>query len=102
MATEPIANVALGPEFQIPGIDSTAPAGEAAGGFGTMLQSSLDKLDGALQDASAQSAALATGTTDDLTGVVTSVQRAQLELQLAVQIRNKAVEAYQDLFRMQV
>ena len=34
--------------------------------------------------------------------VVMSVEKASLELQLAVQVRNKGVDAYQEIFRMQV
>lgn len=99
MPIDPINQITLVPEFQVPGVDdTTAPAQ----GFGTMLRSSLDKLEGSLKDASEKSTALAAGTTNDLTGVVTSVERAQLELQLAVQVRNKVVEVYQDLFRMQI
>jgi flagellar hook-basal body complex protein FliE len=100
---DPVGKVALDPEFQVSGI---APDGatqpKPAQSFGGMLQSSLDNLEGALQNASDQSTALATGKADDLTGVVVAVERAQLGLQLAVQIRNKAVEAYQDIFRMQI
>jgi flagellar hook-basal body complex protein FliE len=102
-----IGSIPLGPEFQVSGIETSgadAPAAQAESdaSFGGVLKSSLDRLEGMLQDASDKSAALAAGTTNDLTGVVVSVERAQLGLQLAVQIRNKAVEAYQDIFRMQV
>ena len=31
-----------------------------------------------------------------------TVERAVLELQMATQVRNKAVEAYQDMFRMNI
>ena len=37
-----------------------------------------------------------------VTAVVMAVERAQLAMQLASQIRNKLVEDYQDIFRMQV
>ena len=97
-----VGNIPLGPEFTVPAVEPDTPKTAANQGFGGMLQSSLDNLSGMLQDASDQSTALATGKTNDLTGVVVSVERAQLGLQLAVQIRNKAVDAYQELFRMQV
>ena len=43
-----------------------------------------------------------TGQAKDISAVVMSVEKASLELQLAVQLRNKGVEAYQEIFRMQV
>lgn len=105
MAGPIVSAIGVGPEFRIPGVEAldpssaTAPAG---GGFGQMLAGSIEKLQGMVQDASQQSTALATGQATDLSSVVLSVERAALGLQLAVQVRNKAVEAYQDLFRMQI
>ena len=46
--------------------------------------------------------ALATGQATDPTAVVMAVERAQLAMQLAAQIRTKAVEAAQDIFHTQV
>ena len=46
--------------------------------------------------------ALATGQASDPTAVVMAVERAQLAMQLASQIRTKAVEAAQDIFHTQV
>ena len=48
------------------------------------------------------SQALATGQASDPTSVVMAVERAQLAMQLASQIRTKAVEAAQDIFNTQV
>jgi flagellar hook-basal body complex protein FliE len=46
--------------------------------------------------------ALASGQATDPTAVVMAVERAQLAMQLAGQIRTKAVEAAQDIFHTQV
>jgi flagellar hook-basal body complex protein FliE len=105
MPLDPIATTGLGAEARIPVIEETgtgAPAKAAPGGFGELLSQSMRSLEGMLTDAEQQSAALAAGKTQDVTEVVTAVERASLGLQLAVQVRNKAVEAYQDLFRMQI
>ena len=53
-------------------------------------------------DAAGASQALATGQATDPTAVVMAVERAQLAMQLASQIRTKAVEAAQDIFHTQV
>ncbi len=81
----------------------TAPATDtSAGGFGKALAGAIDKLSASQNQASDQAQQLATGQAKDISSVVLSVERASLELQLAVQLRNKGVEAYQELFRMQV
>ena len=74
----------------------TVPVG-AVGAPG-MGEWALPKVGGA----AAQSQALATGQTQDVTSVVTAVQEASLSMQLASQVRNKAVEAYSEIFRTQV
>ena len=88
-----------GAEWQIQPIGPAQPAQETGTGFGTMLGSALDSL-AATQAEAAQ--ALAAGTASDPTAVVMSVERAQLSMQLASQIRTKLVEAAQDIFHTQV
>lgn len=80
----------------------TPAAAEPAGGFGSMLGGAIDSLQHTQDVAAAQSQALATGQTQDVTSVVTAVQEASLSMQLASQVRNKAVEAYTEIFRTQV
>jgi flagellar hook-basal body complex protein FliE len=103
-----ITNLVKGPEWQVPGIGDDIPSGtgEAAAGsgsqFGSMLANTLGKLNDTVNASSTASDALATGQASDVTSVVMQTERASLELQLATQFRNKAVEAYQDIFRMQI
>jgi flagellar hook-basal body complex protein FliE len=54
------------------------------------------------QDAAAGAQALAAGTVEDPTAVVMAVERAQLAMQLASQVRTKVVEAANDLFHTQI
>jgi flagellar hook-basal body complex protein FliE len=106
MAVPAIPPIRLGSEFSLPKLDETVGttgAGESAGGgFGAMLAKQLDSLSSLQVDASQQSQALATGKADDVSSVAMSVERASLGLELASTVRNKAVEAYQEIFRMQV
>ena len=97
----------IGPigDFQLPALEGTGAApstGGGSGGFGKALLDSIDKLSASQADASNQAQQLATGQAQDVTQVVMSVEKASLELQLAAQIRNKGVEAYQEIMRMQV
>jgi flagellar hook-basal body complex protein FliE len=93
-----------GAEFRIdgiPGVTEAAPATDGAG-FGDILGKSLDSLATSQQEAADAAQALATGQASDPTAVVMAVERAQLAMQLASQIRTKAVEAAQDIFHTQV
>ena len=91
-----------GAEWQIQPIGPVAPAPETGTGFGGMLGSALDSLAQTQTEAAAGAQALATGTASDPTAVVMAVEKAQLSMQLAGQIRTKLVEAAQDIFHTQV
>lgn len=45
---------------------------------------------------------LASGKTDNIHHVMLSLEDAKLSLQLLIQVRNKLLEGYQDILRMQV
>jgi flagellar hook-basal body complex protein FliE len=92
-----------GAEWQIGGASSPGAAqAPASGGFGSMLSNSIQSLTDAQSEAAGAAQALATGQASDPTAVVMAVERAQLAMQLASQIRTKAVEAAQDIFHTQV
>jgi len=91
-----------GAEWQIQPISPAQPAQESGTGFGSMLGSALDSLAQTQVEAAKGAQALASGTADDPAAVVMAVERAQLSMQLASQIRTKLVEAAQDIFHTQV
>jgi flagellar hook-basal body complex protein FliE len=107
MAITPISPAAisgvspLGPEFQVSGVTQGANASSGTS-FGSLLTGQLDSLNAMQQNAATQSQALATGQAADPSQVVMDVEQASLAMQLAVQVRNKAVDAYQELFRMTI
>ena len=96
----------VGPEWGVGSIGSVGSTGGATqpsgGGFGGVLGKQLDALSSSQADAAQQSQALATGEASDPSQVVMAVERAQLEMQLATTLRNKGVEAVQELMRTQV
>jgi flagellar hook-basal body complex protein FliE len=91
-----------GPEWQIAPVAPSQPAEGGSGAFGDMLGKSIQSLTTSQKEASKASQALATGQASDPTQVVMAVERAQLAMQLASQIRDKAVEATQTIFHTQV
>jgi flagellar hook-basal body complex protein FliE len=96
-----------GPEWQIAPVEGAAPPaaapdGAAGSGFGGMLGDALGSLVKTQTEAAAGAQSLAAGTAQDPTAVVMAVERAQLSMQLASQIRNKLVESAQDIFHTQI
>ena len=94
--------IALGPQQSVGPTKSAQGPNDPAGGFGSMLTNAIGDLEKTQNAAAAQSQALATGQTNDLSSVITAVQEAQLSMQLASQVRNKAVEAYTEIFHTQI
>lgn len=85
---------------------SAAPAGPqapASGGasFGEVLTQAVQDATGTMQAADAASEAAINGT-GNVTEVVLAVARAELALQTTVAIRDRVVQAYQDVMRMPI
>jgi flagellar hook-basal body complex protein FliE len=91
-----------GAEWSIGGADAATGAGETPSGFGNILGEQITKLTDLQNGAADASRALATGEATDPTAVVMAVERAQLAMQLAGQLRTKGVEALNDILHTQV
>src|SRR3954452_6976835 len=82
------------------GADNGAAA--AGGGFGQALTNAISGLNQTQNAADDASVHMAAGDPIDLHEVMLARETASLHFQLAVQVRNKLVEAYQDVMRMQI
>ncbi len=73
----------------------------AAGGFGALLERAVaGTVDAAKQSDRVAMDAVSGG--GDVTAVVTAVARAELALQTTVAIRDRVIQAYQDVMRMPI
>lgn len=81
--------------------NSKPPQAERAN-FGNLLRQALGEVNQLQFAADQASMQLALGQVDDLHHVTIATEKAHLALQLTVAIRNKVVEAYQEVSRMQV
>jgi flagellar hook-basal body complex protein FliE len=78
------------------------PAGTAEGSkFLETLQQSMDQVEGAQGDATTEVAQLLNGNGADLHSAMIAVEKADLSFQLMMQVRNKIVQAYQQISSMQ-
>lgn len=94
----------IGPIQGVGAIAQTGASATArpAAGFADLLGKAVGQLQAVTDNADSKVNALATGQDVDLHEVMLAVETESLAMSLATTIRNKAVEAYQEVFRMQV
>jgi flagellar hook-basal body complex protein FliE len=91
-----------GAEWQIQSPTATPSTGQSGKNFGGALSQAIQGLADSQTQGAQAADALASGTATDPSSVVMSVERARLAMQLASQIRTKAIEAETDIFHTQV
>lgn len=75
-------------------------AGATPPSFGAWLNQALSRLDASQAAASGAARQLAAGQSPDLAQVMITSEQATIALQLTVAVRNKVLEAYQEIMRM--
>lgn len=70
--------------------------------FGEFLTDALNNVNDLQNEARQASMNLAAGKIQDISEVTIAAEKATVALQLTMQVRNKVVEAYQEVMRMQV
>lgn len=73
-----------------------------AGGFGKLMEDMVGKVSDLQQNADQSIQSLATGQGKGLHEVMLAVEKASISFQMLTQVRNKAVEAYQEIMRMPI
>lgn len=93
----------------INGLDSLLPVGtgvknseKQVEGFGKILKEAINKVNSAQVEAQQMAKEFALGNDVELHQVIIATEKASLALQLTMQIRNKAIDAYQEIMRMQI
>ena len=70
--------------------------------FGQMLMDVIKEVNSAQQDVRSKQTALVTGQPVEIHDVMIAMEKASVAMQLTLQVRNKVLEAYQEISRMQV
>ncbi len=81
---------------------ASGAASAAKGGFGDLVLDGLDRLDGVQQSADRLAVQAATGELQNIHDYTIAATQAQVSTQVTVALRNKAVEAFSEIMRMQV
>lgn len=71
-------------------------------GFGAALKSAIDSVDAAQKAADGEIEAFVAGEQENLHEVMITMNEAKLSFQLMTEVRNRMLETYQELMRMQV
>ncbi len=91
-----------GAEFAAQAAGSAQPAGDAGGvAFKDLLADAVAQVNNLQQAADVKATQLAAGS-GAVDEVMIAVQKADLALQMTMTIRNKLVDAYQEVSRMQI
>ena len=87
----------------IKGLAQALPAaGTANPSFTSFLEKAVSEVDAKMQTANIEKAKVLTGDTNNLHQAMISMQEASVAFSLMVEVRNKLVESYQEVMRMQV
>lgn len=70
--------------------------------FGQLLRDSLGKINGLQHEADKQVTAVQSGRSADMIDAIVALEEADMSFQLLLQVRNKAVKAYEEIMRMQL
>jgi flagellar hook-basal body complex protein FliE len=100
IAPVPVSPATAARAYQATDTSAAKPAG-TGGGFSNVLARTLEGAVAAGHQADAQSATAIAGG-GNITDVVTAVSKAELALQTTVAIRDRVVQAYQDIMRMPI
>ncbi len=92
----------IGPIQAAASAAQTGSTAKTSGGFADMLGDAMSSLQGVSDTADEKVAALASGEDVELHEVMLALEAESLSMSFATQLRNKAVEAYQEVFRMNI
>lgn len=101
MAISPISGST--PIVKVTGSSATEGAkGPAGADFKDAVKKAIGEVNKMQNQADQATVNLATGNVEDVHKAMIEMQKAKLALDFTIQVRNKVIEAYQEIMRMQV
>ena len=100
---DPSIKIGLEPSELLPQATGGAPRadGVSEASFQDVLKGLVDKVDSLQKDADASIRGLVTGETTNIHDVTIKLEEAGVAFDLMMEIRNKLLEAYQEIIKMQ-
>lgn len=75
---------------------------DPAASFGSAIKKAVGEVNNLQHQADEKAVDLSSGNLEDVHTAMIAMQKAKLALDLTIQVRNKVLEAYQEIMRMQV
>jgi flagellar hook-basal body complex protein FliE len=100
----PLGPLKATPELatSLAGAGSSPALAGSGGSFGALLEQAVERVNGLQHDADGAARAFALGQAPSVHDTMIAMEKADLSLRLVTKVRNKVVEAYQDVMRMQI
>ena len=88
----------------VPGLAPLPALGQTSqpGAFQSVLQGTIQSIESANGNATESVQKFLTGENEELHSAILAVQQASIAFDLGLQVRNKVVDAYQEIMRMQM
>ena len=97
--TSPISSIT---PIAMPQVTPAAGGAGQPGEFQSALTSAIDSIESLRNNAASSVQQFLTGQNEELHTTVLATQRAELAFELGLQVRNKVVDAYQEIMKMQM
>ena len=88
------------PPISNPISDASKPTQPADGTFGQIVGQAINDVNRQMNEAGKAVEALTTGSSKDIHGTMIAMEKASISFQLINQIRNKVIDAYNEVKRM--
>ncbi len=92
----------INPLRPVSGGNGPQNVGKGGPDFKKILENAIDKVNNTVNNAEKLSNDFATGKTSDIHSVIIAAEKADIMLQLTTEVKNKIVEAYREIMRMQI
>ncbi len=92
----------IAPALTTPAPTTTSSANQAGSSFGDILKNMVAETNQAQQVSDQAMQQLHSGGEKNLHGAMISMEKADISMRYMIQVRNKAIDAYQEIMRMQV
>ena len=75
---------------------------KSEGSFEDLLKKEIDSTNDIMQKADKAEADIATGNVKDLARASITIQKAEMQMKMVLEVRNKAINAYKELLKTQI